>query len=216
MTDRIEKLCAYLTPCKDFADVGCDHGYCTLYMLENKLCKEAVFSDIGEKCLSKAERLLKDYIERGVARGICCNGLEKIPKESELVLIAGMGGEEITEILRSGFIPQRFVLQPMKNAEKVREYLITNGAAIDADEPFESHGKFYYVICGRRDGGSENYTKANLKFGKNLSGAATRAYIQSEIDKNLGYLARPLAQKARAEIEERTAFMQGVLKGEII
>ena len=60
--DRIEKLCSYLSPCKTFADVGCDHGYCTLYALKNGLCESAVVSDISEKCLDKARVLLDKFV----------------------------------------------------------------------------------------------------------------------------------------------------------
>ena len=89
--DRIDKLCAYLTPCKTFADIGCDHGYCTQYMLKNNLCDSAVISDISEKCLSKAKNLLKDYIADGKCIPVCCSGLEQIENSVDLVLIAGMG-----------------------------------------------------------------------------------------------------------------------------
>ena len=46
-TKRIRALCAELAPCVTFADVGCDHGYCTQYMLEGNLCRSAVVSDIS-------------------------------------------------------------------------------------------------------------------------------------------------------------------------
>ena len=42
---RIRTLCGELLSCKSFADVGCDHGYCTQYMLERELCGSAVFSE---------------------------------------------------------------------------------------------------------------------------------------------------------------------------
>ena len=86
--DRINKLCAYLEKCETFADIGCDHGYCTLYMLENNLCKRAVISDVSSKCLEKAERLLKDYIEEGRAASVCCFGLDEVDENIELTLIA--------------------------------------------------------------------------------------------------------------------------------
>ena len=58
MTGRLKKLCALLERCERFVDVGCDHGYCTKYMLEGGLCNSAVISDVSAKSLSKAEKLL--------------------------------------------------------------------------------------------------------------------------------------------------------------
>lgn len=214
MTDRIKKLCAYLGVCSTFADVGCDHGYCTLYMLESGLCNNAVISDISAPSLAKAERLLKDYTAAGRVKAVCCAGLEKVP-ECDLVLIAGMGGEEICSILENAYIPRSFVFQPMKNAKKLREYLLLNGACISVDEPFESGGKFYFVIKGGADEKFLSYTQAELQFGKNLGGATTKKYILSELEKKRSYLERGLSDKERQRIEQEIRFSEGVLNGEI-
>ena len=69
-------------------------------MLKNGLCKRAVISDISAKCLEKAEILLKNYIQSGAVKSVCCSGLEKIDESTDEVLIAGMGGDEIVEILK--------------------------------------------------------------------------------------------------------------------
>ena len=50
----------------------------------------------------------------GKVTSVCCDGLEKIPRDCDLVLIAGMGGEEIVTILKNGFLPRKLLLQPMK------------------------------------------------------------------------------------------------------
>ena len=44
---RIPAICSRLEKCGVFADVGCDHGYCAQYMLQNGLCDFAVVSDSG-------------------------------------------------------------------------------------------------------------------------------------------------------------------------
>ena len=209
--DRINKLCTYLDKCATFADVGCDHGYCTQYMLKNGLCESAVISDISAKCLQKAEILLADYIKSGKVNSVCCNGLEGVSEETELVLIAGMGGEEIVSIFKNSFIPRKFVLQPMKNIRAVREYLLQNGAEIYVDEPFESGGKFYFVIKGKKCGNSSIYGGQQLEFGLNLAGKSTKKYIRSELTKKRAYLERDLKTEARLKIEEEIRFMEGVL-----
>lgn len=212
--DRIKKLCAYLDKCQSFADVGCDHGYCTRFMLKNNLCTAAVISDISAKCLQKAEKLLAPYISCGKCVSVCCNGLEKIDEATEQILIAGMGGEEIVQMLSSAYIPRSFTFQPMKNVQKVREYLIENGAEITVDEPFESGGKFYYVIKGKRSGNNTNYTKAQLLLGKNLNGEITKKYINCELGKKKSYLLRNLSESERQKIQAEINFMKGVLNGE--
>lgn len=213
--DRINKLCAYLEPCESFADIGCDHGYCTRYMLKNNLCKNAVISDISEKCLDKAKKLLSEYISQNRVKAICCNGLSEIEENTGEILIAGMGGEEIVDILKKSFIPQSFVFQPMKNIRLVREYLTGCGAAIIADEYFESGGKFYSVIKGKKAGQASVYSEAMLEFGCNLSCEGTRGYILQELNKKRSYLERNLSSTAREDILRQIKFMEWVLSNEI-
>ncbi|MCH5147942.1 MAG: SAM-dependent methyltransferase [Clostridiales bacterium] len=212
--DRIYKLCAYLDPCESFADIGCDHGYCTRYMLENNMCKSTVISDISEKCLEKAKKLLSAYISQNRVKAVCCNGLSQIDENTEQVLIAGMGGEEIIAILKNAFIPKSFVLQPMKNVRLVREYLISCGAEISTDEYFESGGKFYSVIKGKKEGKTPDYAAVTLEFGINLTCEGTRGYIARELDKKRGYLERNLGKKAREDILRQIKFMEEVLASE--
>lgn len=212
--DRIKKLCTYLDKCESFADVGCDHGYCTLYMLKNQLCDRAIISDISEKCLDKAKALLKDYIASGQAVPVCCSGLESIGRDVRQVLIAGMGGDEIVGILKNSFIPEKFVLQPMKNCRAVREYLLSQGAEITVDEVFESGGKFYTVIKGGRSGKKTVYSEIQLDYGLSVDGADCQKYLMAELNKKLGYLQRELGKDARAEIEAQVKILRRLLKDE--
>ena len=211
--DRIDKLCAYLNPCETFADIGCDHGYCTLYVLKNNLAKHAYIADISEKCLKKAENLLRDYIEKGRVTPVCCDGLQGIPDCDE-ALIAGMGGEEIISILKRAYIPENFVFQPMKNVADLRRYLLDCGAEITRDEVFESGGKYYFVLCGKREGKSV-YTEAQLEYGKGDINGALGGYLREEIAKKRQYLERGLSRDSRLEIERQIKQMAAVLKGEI-
>lgn len=210
--DRIKKLCSYLSPCKTFADVGCDHGYCTRYALKNGLCETAVISDVSEKCLNKARKLLDDFVQRGAVTAKCCFGLDDISPDTEQVLIAGMGGDEIVGIMKRAFVPKNFVFQPMKNSRAVREYLLSNGAAIDCDGIFESGGKFYTVIKGRSCGSGLEYTDAQLEYCHDLKSDAARKFLKSELEKKLDYLARPLGDAARAEIEGQAMLIRGALE----
>ena len=75
-TKRLQTVCGQLSPCDTLADVGCDHGYCTLYALERGLCRRAVISDISRSSLHKAEELLSSYIAEGRVESVCCAGAE--------------------------------------------------------------------------------------------------------------------------------------------
>lgn len=211
--ERINKLCAFLDKCESFADIGCDHGYCTRYMLKNGLCNTAVISDISDKCLKKAQNLLARYIQSGVCRSVCCDGLDGVGV-CEQVLIAGMGGEEITAILKRGYIPEKFVLQPMRNMRTLRVFLLSSGAEITRDTVFTSGGKFYAVIKGVARGDRKTYTEAELEYGRELDTPAVKEFLYSELNKKMQYLRR-VPSGSDGKLEGEINLINGVLNGGI-
>ncbi len=223
-TKRIKTLCSLLERSATFADVGCDHGYCSQYMLENGLCERVIFSDISKGSLKKAENLLKGYVENGTAIPVLGDGFFGVPKTTEEVLIAGMGGREIVLILsdqRYGFLPKRFVFQPMHDSEKLRRYLVAQGAELEKDYTFED-GKFYDVIVGndgKRGGQGREYSDYDFEFGWDNLKNRPEAFIKRTeklLKDTLRYLQRQnLQEESLAELTERKRKLEGVLSGEI-
>ena len=217
---RIDTLCSLLTPCKVFADVGCDHGYCTEYMLKNGLCEKAIFSDVSRGSLAKAQTLLAPFVEEGRATAVLGDGFYGVPKDTDEVLIAGMGGGEIISILsheKHGFLPKRFVFQPMHDQEKLRRYILEKGGAIERDYTFFD-GKYYDVIVGTAQGETE-YSAAEYEFGKDNLRERPQAFLdrtEKQLKNIEKYLAEPnLQEESRANLTARKLRLQGVLNGEI-
>lgn len=220
---RIDTLCTHLEKSRSFADVGCDHGYCSEYVLKNGLCENVVFSDVSKGSLAKAEKLLGGYVLQGKAKGVLGDGFYGVPKDTETVLIAGMGGSEIVSILsdkKQGFMPEKFVFQPMHDSEKLRRYLLENGGYIERDYTFED-GKFYDLIVGRqaREDEFQAYTDAEYEFGKeNLikMGEAFVKRLKKLLSNTEKYLSQPsLQEESKKQLLEKKQRLQGVLSGEI-
>ena len=202
MTERLDIIFSELAPCRKFADVGCDHGYIAEAMLAGGKAKETVVSDISAPSLEKAKKLLARYGKR--VKAIVCDGLCAEHSDCDQILIAGMGGEEIASILqRAEKLPERLVLQPMKNADKVRKSLLSLGYRIIKDYVFKD-GKYYFLIVAER--GEDEYTEDELFFGRdNLNGKcpAFEEYAREQIKKYEKYLAAEgLSESGRAEIED--------------
>lgn len=226
-TKRIDTLCSLLCKTDVFADVGCDHGYCTEYMLKHGLCEHAILSDVSKGSLAKAETLLAPYIRAGKAVSVLGDGFYGVDKSVGLVLIAGMGGCEIVSILsdaKYGFMPRKFVFQPMHDSEKLRRYILENGGYIDRDYTFED-GKFYEVICGgnlEQRGQVCNecpYTEAEYEFGRENIRDLPETF-QKRLRKLIGnidkYLKEPnLQEESKRSLQARKARLEGVLLGEI-
>lgn len=174
---RIDEICARLTKATVFADVGCDHGLCTRYMFDRSLCERAYLTDVSKKCLEKAEALMKEEIASGRCIPVVTDGLDGVGEECDLVLIAGMGGEEIVSILSRRPLPKRFVLQPMKNSEKVRRFLVGAGARIEEDVTFRDGKIFYDLLTGWDEGGDE-YTDYEFRYGRDNLKSSPAAFFE--------------------------------------
>jgi len=208
--ERVEEMVSRLDLCEDLADVGCDHGKCAHLALSRGICKKAYVSDVSEKCLAKAERLLSGYIAEGRCISVCCDGLKKIPPTCSQVLIAGMGGMEIIKILTEGFIPKRFVFQPMKNAERLRTFLLDCGCKITLDDVFYDD-KYYFIIKGEAFGNTPPYSKKEIAFGRDsLNGETLQGYVREEIQKLR--LAANSGGAAAEELNNKLKFLESVLK----
>ena len=202
MTKRLKEICSHIPRAEAFADVGCDHGYCARYALKCGLAERVYITDISEKCLAKAKSLLRKEIEEGRCIALVGDGLSVLP-EPCTVLVAGMGGEEIVKILSAG-IPPVFLLQPMKNTEKVRRFLIQNSCSISLDYTFED-GKFYDLILGK-SGERDEYTEREFSYGRDNLKDPSPAFLKklrTERDKIKNYLQSSLAQDERERLGER-------------
>ncbi|MBR1867079.1 MAG: SAM-dependent methyltransferase [Clostridia bacterium] len=201
--DRIEK-------CGVFADVGCDHGYIAYKMLEEGKCDRAIITDISAKCLKKADNLLKTRFA-GKYEAIVADGLKGAPYADE-VLIAGMGGEVIRDILYGvDHLPERLVLQPMKNPEKVRRAVVEKGYFVERDYTFKA-GKFYDLIVAVK--GRDEYSEEEYSFGRDNireKGDAFIEQISNKIEK-LKRARKTAAEENREDIEKRLCVLEEILK----
>lgn len=206
---RFEKIISELALCKTFADVGCDHGYVAYEMLQSGKCEFVYITDISAECLKKAENLLSEEFD-GKFKAIVTDGLKNVPK-TEQVLIAGMGGELICDILKNAdFLPERLVLQPMKNAEKVRDTLIKLGYKLIKDYTFIDEKYYDVIVCEK---GKDSYTQDELIFGRDNLRYKSQPFRQV-IEKKIQVLKSALpnmtetdSRKALKQIEKYTEIL---------
>ena len=206
--DRLEVICSRLPRCRVLADVGCDHGYATAYALRSGLCGRAYACDVSAASLKKAETLLQEEIAAGRCVPVCTDGLDGV-SDADCVLIAGMGGEEIIGILSRVPLPERFVLQPMRNTEKVRRFLVARGARLEEDFTFED-GKFYDLIAGS-GGGGDCYTDFEFRYGRDNLRAPGAAFL-----KKMRREADVVRQALSSAKEEREALLARLHETEAI
>jgi len=179
----MEKLCALdgrLTCAASFVrqgsvvcDVGTDHAYILVNLLQRGIARYAVASDINEGPLDRARKSAAKYGVTEKIRFVLADGLDGVHPEADGVndiIICGMGGELIVRIVdMSGYTrnPEvNLILQPMTCAPELRQYLWDNGFRIRTERLCEAAGKIYTCIHAAFDGEKRTYTPAELILGK--------------------------------------------------
>lgn len=144
-------LLARLVPegCR-LTDVGTDHGYLPVSLLQQGRITSAIASDIGAEPLEHARRTAAQYGAAGIDFRLC-PGLSAIaPEETDVIVIAGMGGETIITILQDAPWTKdgrhTLLLQPMTKAADLRHWLADNGYTFTEEHLVEDKGRLYPVL----------------------------------------------------------------------
>ena len=169
LSPRLSLLADWVEQDARIADVGTDHGLLPVRLILDGRVASAIASDLRKGPLDRARETARSF---GVSDRIdfrLCNGLSGItPEEADTVLIAGLGGENIADILaaapwtRDG--KHRLLLQPMSRAEMLRAFLAESGYRITEEALVRDRGILYPVLKvsagemtltpGRRYGGA--------------------------------------------------------------
>ena len=159
---RLSTLVSLIPNCNLLADVGCDHGYVGIEALRLGKAQRVAFMDISLPSLNKARSNCPEEFKE-VVTFHCQDGLGDT--KADCVIIAGMGGLEIISILKlAKFLPDKLVLQPMRNQRDVRAYLMKQYEVVTDVKFFD--GKYYDVIVAKRNDKPTTLTELELEFGK--------------------------------------------------
>ncbi len=187
------------------ADIGTDHGYIPISLLQEGKIRAAAASDIRSGPLNRAIANAEKYGMTEKIRFFLTDGLQNIPL-SDLgvtdIIICGMGGELISEILSACPYVQneniRLILQPMSAVEALRGYLADNGFSITEERLAHSNHKLYQCIAAQYDGTTHAYTPAQLLLGKRIIERGTADPLFAPLlEKYIGKTQREYAGKLR-------------------
>ncbi|MBU3181593.1 tRNA (adenine(22)-N(1))-methyltransferase [Clostridium psychrophilum] len=148
---RLNEIVSMIETCESIIDVGTDHGYVPIYLVKSGITKKAIASDINKGPVEKAKNNIAINNTQGQISCRLGSGLSTIKKgEVQIAIIAGMGGNLIRDILENDLDIVKelkyMVLQPVQNAEVLREYLYSSGYDILDEKICYDDGKFYEII----------------------------------------------------------------------
>ncbi len=158
LTPRLQCVADCIKKCDLLADIGTDHAYIPIYAIQNHLAKKAVAGDVVKGPLSIAtENIVSHGLENKITP-VLANGLDAA-KEADVIVIAGMGGKLICEILENNLkiakTANYMVIQPMTCSYELRSFLHENGFEIIDEKLTKEEDKIYSILVVKN--GVEKY-----------------------------------------------------------
>lgn len=218
ISKRLLCCASMVQPGSRVADIGTDHGYLGIYLLQSSAARHVIACDLRKDPLENARRNAKLFGVDGEMELRLSDGLEKIlPDEVDTVVMAGMGGDLIQKILsqcpwrkREGL---QFILQPQSAGNVLRRWLCEDGFEIQREEPVQD-GHFLYTVMELRQGepspltpGTEYASPALLKGESPLVGM----YL-ARVETALQETVRGLTNAEKQRPERLSYFRQALLE----
>ena len=149
LSERLQVCAGFVAQGDRVADIGCDHGYLGIYLLQNNIASSMIEADINEGPLQSARHNAHKY---GVADRMSfylSDGAKSIPRDFDTLVCAGMGADTMIHILENATWLQnkkyRLILQCQSKTPMLRQYLSEHGWRI-TEESVLRDGKFLYTV----------------------------------------------------------------------
>ena len=217
---RLMKLIECVPAGKVVADVGTDHGFVPIFLVQEGITLRAIASDVREgPLLLSREHVeaagLSDKIDLRLGSGLSVLS----PGEAEVILIAGMGGRLIADLLEEGLevalSVKALILSPHRDAVLVRMFLMAHGFEIVREDLVEEEGKFYPVLTAVPAPTPVLYTETELQYGPVLLRERPEVFLrflQAEIEKKRELVSRLRDAKPGKRTSERLQIEENALQ----
>ncbi|MDD4504360.1 MAG: class I SAM-dependent methyltransferase [Clostridiaceae bacterium] len=154
LNPRLKIIADSIRGYESIADIGSDHAYLPIYLAKNERIKSAIATDINRGPVEISKERIKIHKVESKVTVRQGNGLEAIKQgETEVIVIAGMGGILIRDILdKDAMVAQSaklLILQPMRDSDKIRRWLLMQSFDIIDEELVKDQDKIYEVIWAK-------------------------------------------------------------------
>ena len=218
LSKRLSAVAGEVTRGNVLADVGTDHGYIPIYLLEKGIVPRAIAMDVNQGPLDRAKEHMEEHGLAAVMETRLSNGLERLEaKEADSIVIAGMGGALMADILDRGQhvigAGKELILQPQSEIFKVRHFLHEHGYRIEKEIILQEEGKYYFILKALP--GEEHFPEEYLyEHGEYLlknKDALMLEYLKKEIDKYQAIWENLKEKDSQAAMERRKQMKEHIL-----
>ena len=149
LSKRLQACCNVVAPGDRIADIGCDHGYLGIYLLEQGIAASVIAADVREMPLQSAKRNALRFGVNERIRFYLSDGVKEIPRDFDTLVCAGMGADTMISILDAAVwlhcSQYRLILQCQSRTPLLRQYLSEQGWRINR-EVVVRDGRFLYTV----------------------------------------------------------------------
>ena len=149
LSTRLLACCQFVNPNDRVADIGCDHGYLGIHLLQNGIAGSMIEADINQGPLEAARRNAAKFGVKDKMSFYLSDGVQSIPRDFDCMVCAGMGADTMMSILSAApwlkDKKYRLILQCQSKRPELRQWLYDEGYRINR-ETLAKDGKFVYSI----------------------------------------------------------------------
>ena len=213
ISKRLELVASFVPQGAILLDVGSDHAYLPIELVERGQIESAIAGEVVEGPYQSAVKNveahgLKEKIQVRLANGLAA--FEEADQVS-VITIAGMGGRLIARILEEGLDKlanvERLILQPNNREDDLRIWLQHHGFEIVAESILEESGKFYEILVV--EAGQMKLSASDVRFGPFLSKEVSPVFVQ-KWQKEAEKLEFALGQIPEKNLEERQVLVDKI------
>lgn len=218
LSNRMQALTDMVTPGTVITDVGCDHGFVSVYLVQKGISPRVIAMDVRSGPLDRAKEHIREYGLQDKIETRLSDGLQKLQTgEAAGMICAGMGGPLMEKILTEGRAQARsfaeLILQPQSEIPHFRTFLREEGYLLLDENIIYEEGKYYFMMKVRwlgevsEDAVRDEVTRSWLGAGDCIFSALAGQYGAKLLLKKDGtlkeYLEKMMAD--RRQIAERLA-----------
>lgn len=149
LSKRLQVCAGFVAKGDRVADIGCDHGYLSIYLLKNGIASQVIAADINEMPLQSAKDNARRFGVSDHIRFYLSDGVKSIPRDFDTLVCAGMGADTMISVLRTApwlrCRDYRLILQCQSKTPALRQYLSEQGWRI-TEETVLRDGRFLYTV----------------------------------------------------------------------
>lgn len=151
LSNRMQALTDMVTPGTVITDVGCDHGFVSVYLVQKGISPRVIAMDVRSGPLEHAREHIREYGLEDSIETRLSDGLHSLKTgEAAGMICAGMGGPLMEKILTEGRQQarsfQELILQPQSEIPHFRAFLREEGYLLSDENIIYEEGKYYFMM----------------------------------------------------------------------